>query len=173
MAAGEHVNDIVMAVDGVVLIPDLRMLMQETCGGGEVEGLRFEDLQDLVIGTYMTSNDLIDHEVPAHLPGLVQVEVRYGIVLCYGYSICWMVLVWEGDILRTVPCVGMSHPTNALLQVVYEIESCEVGLDVVLAAAENMSDTEVGAADSQRLQLLLKCDVRMAVEGCGDVQMLR
>ena len=56
-------------------------------------------------GTYMTSDDLIVHEVPAHLLDLVQVEVHYGIVLYYGEAICWRLLAWEGNILRTVPCV--------------------------------------------------------------------
>ena len=58
----------------------------------------------------------------------------------------------------------------------------EVDIDVnlnlsdheVVMAAENMSDTEVvGAADFQRLWLSMKYDVRMGVEGCGDVWMLR
>ena len=40
--------------------------------------------------------------------------------------------------------------------------------------AENMSDNEVvGAADFQSLWLSMKHDVRMGVEGCGDVWMLR
>ena len=39
MAPEEHVNDTVMDVDRVVLVLDLRMLMQETCVGGKVEGL--------------------------------------------------------------------------------------------------------------------------------------
>ena len=46
--------------------------------------------------------------------------------------------------------------------------------EVVVMAAENMSDTEVvGAADFQSLWLSMKYDVRRVVQGCGDVWMLR